>query len=148
MALYCYRQFFGSFYCIPAPELGTLNIVINFQFRKIYLNAAEAGFKLGGDYAVKGLGYLNEIVSRANPNKSVSADEFTLERILKERRKELVGEGLALYDYTRNKLPVDRNETGGWHLNTISPDAVVIEYNDPRHAVPIPQTEVDANPNL
>lgn len=120
------------------------------RLSEIYLNAAEAGFKLGTDLNTA-RGYLNAIVSRANPNKSVSADEFTLERILKERRKELVGEGLALYDYTRNKLQIRRDEPGNWHLNTLAPEnsnAVVIEYNDLRHAVPIPQTEIDANPNI
>lgn len=39
---------------------------------------------------------LNAIVSRANPAKSVKESELSLERILKERRKELVGEGHAL----------------------------------------------------
>lgn len=118
------------------------------RLSEIYLNAAEAGFKLGGEYKSKALEYLNAIVSRANPKKSVSSDEFTLDKILKERRKELVGEGLAVYDYTRNKISVDRTETGGWHLASINPSAVVIKYNDSRHAVPIPQTEIDANPNL
>ena len=129
------------------PHDNNLCIV---RLSEIYLNAAEAGLKLGTNLNVA-LGYLNDIVSRANPTKSVSADEFTLERILKERRKELVGEGLALYDYTRNKLQIRRDEPGNWHLNTLAPEnanAVVIEYNDLRHAVPIPQTEIDANPNI
>lgn len=124
------------------------NNICILRLSEIYLNAAEAGFKLGGNYKTKALGYLNAIVRRANPSKTVSEGEFTLDRILKERRKELVGEGLAVYDYTRNKIPVDRTEVDGWHLNTINPSTVVIEYNDPRHAIPIPQTEVDANPNL
>ena len=88
---------------------------------------------------------LSEI--RANPNKSVSDAEFTLERVLKERRKELVGEGLAVYDYTRNKLTIER--VGGWHLiNLTSANATSIPYNDPRHATPIPQGEQDANGNI
>ena len=56
-----------------------------------------------------------------------------------------------MYDYTRNKLQIRRDEPGNWHLNTLAPEnsnAVVIEYNDLRHAVPIPQTEIDANPNI
>lgn len=129
------------------PHDNNLCIV---RLSEIYLNAAEAGLKLGTDLEVA-RGYLNDIVSRANPTKSVSADEFTLERVLKERRKELVGEGLALYDYTRNKLQIRRDEPGNWHLNTLDPknsNAIVIEYNDLRHAVPIPQTEIDANNNI
>ena len=70
-----------------------------------------------------------------------------MERILKERRKELVGEGLALYDYTRNKLTIKRE--GGWHLNTVKDgQADLIAPNDLRLALPIPQTEIDSNPNM
>ena len=127
------------------PRDNNLCIV---RLSEIYLNAAEAGFKLGGDKSSKGREYLNEIVSRrTNPAKTVEAAEFTLERILKERRKELVGEGLALYDYTRNKLTIKRE--GGWHLNTIKDaQANSIAPNDLRLALPIPQTEIDANPNM
>ena len=59
----------------------------------------------------------------------------------------LVGEGLAVYDYTRNKLPVERK--GSWHLTSLDTSgAYTIQPNDSRLAIPIPQTEIDANPNL
>lgn len=89
--------------------------------------------------------YLNAIVTRANPAKSVTSADLSLERILKERRKELVGEGHAFFDYMRNDKSVDRS--GGWHL-TMPEDARVIAPSDPRVALPIPQTEIDANPNI
>ena len=111
---------------------------------EIYLNAAEAAFKLGK--RSEALGYLNQIVSRANPNKSVSDSELSLERILKERRKELVGEGHAFFDYMRNNIPVIRK--GGWHLPQLPTDVQVINASDPRVALPIPQSEIDANPNI
>lgn len=117
------------------------------RLSEIYLNAAEAGLKLGGEYTEPARGYLNAIVSRANPAKSVEAGDFTLQRILKERRKELVGEGLALYDYTRNGLTINRD--GGWHLISLdAADARAIPANDPRLALPIPQSEIDANSNI
>lgn len=127
------------------PRDNNLCIV---RLSEIYLNAAEAGFKLGGEKASKGREYLNDIVSRrTNPSKTVEEGDFTLERILKERRKELVGEGLALYDYTRNKLTIKRE--GGWHLNTVKDgQADLIAPNDLRLALPIPQTEIDSNPNM
>ena len=93
----------------------------------------------------KALTYLNAIVTRANPAKSVTSADLSLERILKERRKELVGEGHAFFDYMRNGKSVDRS--GGWHL-TMPEDARVIAPSDPRVALPIPQTEIDANPNI
>lgn len=127
------------------PRDNNLCIV---RLSEIYLNAAEAGWQLKGEKATKGREYLNEIVSRrTQPSQTVEEGEFTLERILKERRKELVGEGLALYDYTRNKLTVNRE--GGWHLSTIKDgQADHIAYNDLRLALPIPQAEIDANPNM
>ena len=48
-------------------------------------------------------------------------------------------------DYMRNGKSVDRS--GGWHL-TMPEDARVIAPSDPRVALPIPQTEIDANPNI
>lgn len=120
------------------------NDICILRLSEIYLNAAEAAFKLP-DQTDKSLKYLNAIVSRANPAKSVAEDELSLERILKERRKELVGEGHAFFDYMRNGLSVIRS--GGWHL-PLPQDVRVITPSDPRVVLPIPQAEIDANPNM
>lgn len=123
------------------------NDICVIRLSEVYLNAAEAAYKLGDAASLlEARTYLNAIVSRANPAKSVSESELTLERILKERRKELVGEGLAFFDYLRNGKPVNR--TGGWHLTSIPADAAVISPTDLRIALPIPQAEIDANPNM
>ena len=122
------------------------NDICIIRLSEVYLNAAEAAFKLGGAENLKfSLDCLNAIVSRANPVKSVGESELSLERILKERRKELVGEGHAFFDAMRNGLPVSR--TGGWHLPSVS-GAAVITPSDLRVALPIPQAEIDANPNM
>lgn len=122
------------------------NDICIIRLSEVYLNAAEAAFKLGNPEQLKfSLDCLNAIVSRANPSKSVMASELSLERILKERRKELVGEGHAFFDAMRNGLSVSR--TGGWHLSSVS-GAAVIAPSDPRVALPIPQAEIDANPNM
>lgn len=122
------------------------NDICVIRLSEVYLNAAEAAFKLGGEHLGEARTYLNAIVSRANPAESVSEKELTLERILKERRKELVGEGLALFDYLRNGKSVSRQ--GGWHLLSLPVDAVTIAPSDLRLALPIPQAEIDANPNM
>lgn len=123
------------------------NDICVIRLSEVYLNAAEAAFKLGGgEHLTKARTYLNAIVSRANPEKSVSEQELTLERILKERRKELVGEGLAFFDYLRNGKSV--NHKGGWHLLSVPANAVTIAPSDLRIALPIPQAEIDANPNM
>ena len=56
------------------------------RLSEVYLNAAEAAFKIGN--TEKALTYLNAIVTRANPAKSVTSADLSLERILKERRKD------------------------------------------------------------
>lgn len=94
-------------------------------------------------------GYLNDIISRRTTDTSqqVSTETFTLDRILKERRKELVGEGEVFYDYLRNGLAIERK--GSWHLETLkASNAQKIEATDLRIALPIPQSEIDANPNI
>ena len=116
------------------------------RLSEVYLNAAEAAFKLGGaENLAFSLDCLNAMESRVVPAESVQASELSLERILKERRKELVGEGHAFFDAMRNDLPVTR--TGGWHLPSVA-GAAVITPSDLRVALPIPQTEIDANPNM
>ncbi|MGL4292398.1 MAG: RagB/SusD family nutrient uptake outer membrane protein [Bacteroidales bacterium] len=114
------------------------------RLSEVYLNAAEAAFKSGNNTLAAQ--YLNAIVTRANPARSVTAGEVSLEGILLERRKELVGEGHAFFDYIRNGKNITRK--GGWHLSSIPTDAVMIQPTDNRIALPIPQTEMDANPNM
>lgn len=123
------------------PQDNNLCVI---RLSEVYLNAAEAAFKLGK--RSEALNYLNAIVSRANPDLSVSDSDLSLARILKERRKELVGEGHAFFDYMRNNMPVVRK--GGWHLPQLPVDAQTINASDPRVALPIPQNEIDANPNI
>lgn len=120
------------------------NDICVIRLSEVYLNAAEAAFKLGGAHLQEAQNYLNAIVTRANPTKSVSG--ITLDRILKERRKELVGEGHTFFDYIRNNQSMVRQ--GGWHLTELPSDAQVINPTDLRIALPIPQSEMDANPNM
>ena len=66
------------------------------RLAEVYLNAAEAAFKLNDKATAQT--YLNAIVKRANNSKSVALADVTLERILLERAKELVGEGHRFFD--------------------------------------------------
>lgn len=124
------------------PQDNNLCVV---RLSEVYLNAAEAAFKLGGDHLDEALVYLNAIVTRSNPDKSVDAAGLTLERILQERRRELVGEGHAFFDYLRNGKAIVRS--GGWHLPEVTQAASILP-SDPRVALPVPQAEVDANPGI
>ena len=88
------------------------NNYVIFRLSEVYLNAAEAGVKIGGASAVKGLNYLNAIVQRANPVKEVTAAEYTLDRVLEERSKELIGEGHRFFDMLRNGKTIVRKGPG------------------------------------
>lgn len=113
------------------------------RLSEVYLIAAEAGYKTGGEYTSTALGYLNEIVSRANPDKEVSVVEFNTERVLLERRKELVGEGHRFFDALRNGVKLIRK--GGYHL-TGAPEE--IDWNYYKCVLPIPAAQFQLNPEM
>jgi hypothetical protein len=63
--------------------------------------------------------------------------------VIKERRKEFVGEGHRQFDALRNNETINRS--GGWHIPNLIDE--VKSYNrDYFHAIlPIPRYEMDAN---
>jgi len=118
--------------------------VIVFRLSEAYLNAAEAAAKLNqNDKALK---YLNAIVNRANPDKSVEGT-ITLEMVLNERRKELFGEGHRAFDLLRNGITIYRTEDA-YNGMFLSDHARVIDWNNFRCILPIPIGEVETNPNI
>ena len=82
-----------------------------------------------------------------NPASDGQLIRIPIPPLSEERRKELVGEGEIFYDYLRNGLAIERK--GSWHLETLKAfNAQKIEATDLRIALPIPQSEIDANPNI
>lgn len=86
------------------------------RLSEAYLNAAEAAAKLtaaGSDRNAEAIQYLDAIVNRANPDKHVDESAtVTVDQVLEERSKELVGEGHRMFDLLRNgKLVVRKSET-------------------------------------
>lgn len=128
-------------------DVKTNNICI-IRLSEVYLNAAEAGLKVGGEARGKGLEYFRRLVSQRTSNAEQLIDDthFSIERILKERRKELVGEGLIYFDFLRTQTPIERK--GKWHLDLENYNASKILHTDKRVALPIPQPEIDVNPNI
>lgn len=124
------------------------NDICIIRLAEVYLNAAEAGLKEGGAAKDQGLQYLNQLIAlrTTNAGQQVAPGDFSVARILKERRKELVGEGLIYFDYLRTQTPIERR--GGWHLDLSLYNSNVIVHTDPRVALPIPQSEIDANPGI
>lgn len=136
---YWLMKYPGTSYDVPSVE----NNYMIFRLSEVYLIAAEAGVKAGGEYRTPALGYLNDIVSRANPDNSVSDSEFTLDRVLKERRKELVGEGHRYFDALRNNRTIIRK--GGWHLEG-APEEINWDYT--KCILPIPKEQFQMNPDM
>jgi len=109
----------GAIEKYPGPSATAASVAHNLpliRMSEVYLIAAEAGVKLNGSERAKALEYLNTIVKRGNPANSVSDGDFTLDRVLTERRKELVAEGHRYFDLMRNGLPVKRG-ANGYHMD-------------------------------
>ena len=119
------------------------------RLSEAYLNAAEAAFKTND--AEKAAVYLNAIVQRANPEKSVDAATLTLDRIMKERRLELVAEGHRMYDAVRDGGKVHRQDvnTGGQQTKTRHNTSYMeYDWNFAKIVLPIPAHEIETNPNM
>ncbi len=127
-----------------SPSYSYSNIPV-LRISEAYLIAAEAAVKLN-DKANAAL-YLNAIVTRANPAKSVTAAEVDLDRVLLERRKELVGEGHRLYDAMRNNKKIIR--AGKSHNSSLlTPEKKEFDWNYNFILMPIPKDEMRTNPNI
>ncbi len=136
------RPVYLNKYTGPDPDVRTANIPL-IRMAEAYLNAAESAVKLNNND--KAIEYLEPVVKRANPANSVTGT-VTLERVIKERRKEFVGEGHRQFDALRNNETITR--IGGWHVSGLITE-VQSYTRDYFHAIlPIPRYEMDANKNM
>lgn len=109
---------------------------------EMYLIEAEAEARLGNETPAKAA--LLEIQKRANVATEITTNtgEALIAEILKERDKELYGEGHKFFDLLRTKTPIDRTASiSHWAK-------VKLEPGDNKLVLPIPQAEIDANPVL
>ena len=108
------------------------------RMSEIYLIAAEAS--LPGNEA-DALMYVNYVTARRNATPIASTGAQLFEDIIEERRKELAFEGDRYMDLQRLMRDVVRS-------NNYPAAARLIEYSNFRRILPIPQGELDANPNI
>lgn len=119
------------------------------RLSEAYLNAAEAAAKLtaaGNDHNAEAAEYLHAIVNRANPAKSVdAATTVSVDKVLDERRKELVGEGHRMFDLLRNGKAVERVKASNKALSktkhTCSDEFMTIGLDNYKIVLPIPLAE-------
>lgn len=103
-----------------------------FRLAELYLTRAEANFREGTTVGATPVEDINRIRLRVGlPVRS----SLTLEQILAERRLELAHEGHSIHDVKRTRGSVTEGTT-------------TYPFNDQRMVFPIPQREIDANPNL
>ncbi len=125
---------------IMSSKWGKFDANINvIRLAEMILVRAEANFRKGGSpIGTDPLNDINAIRARAG----VSAwDDLTLDRIWEERYREMCFEGRLLEDIRRFKkdvvIPPGYSDSG-----------TALPWNDPRMILPIPQREMDVNPNL
>lgn len=111
--------------------------------------------------AIIALNQLRTARGAATPDLSTLSKDDLVEEILRERRKELWGEGFSLTDIIRRQKAVNRREypqksitvngvtvkTQG-HTSTKLPDGSVHTPNSKYYLFAIPQNEQNTNPNL
>jgi tetratricopeptide (TPR) repeat protein len=108
------------------------------RYAEVLLNRAEAQAKLGNFSAA--LSDVNLIRSARGASALTSV---TVDGVLEERRRELAFEGHRLFDLTRNGKGVNRIEN-----SNLGGAPSVIEFNDTKIILPIPEREIDINPSL
>lgn len=120
-----------------------INNIRIIRLSEIYLNAAEAALRKSSVDQASANTYLNAIRKRANPDASdITA---TIDNVLKERRKELAGEGHRFFDIMRLGLKVTR--TGG--RNFLNADeAITVGWDEPLCVLPVPRREININPDI
>lgn len=131
-------------------NLRNVTIVPIIRLSEVYLTAAECAFR--NNDKTKAVEYLNELVKNRTTTVAslATVDNITLERILIERRKELIGEGQRYFDALRNNETITRYTSEadkGWH-KTLSKDAQSFNRDYFKAIAAIPQAEINANPNI
>ena len=122
-----------------------INNIPLIRLSEVYLIAAEAALSKTTPDQTAANTYLNAIISRRNTTRgTVTA---TIDEILTERRLELVGEGHRFHDMMRLDLTVVRSVTDGWHVGLI-PDSRTFDRTYYRTIFAVPQSEMNANPNM
>lgn len=131
-------------------NLRNVTIVPIIRLSEVYLTAAECAFR--NNDKTKAVEYLNSLVKNRTTTVAslATVDNITLDRILIERRKELIGEGQRYFDALRNNETITRYTSEadkGWH-KTLSKEAQSFNRDYFKAIAAIPQAEINANPNI
>jgi hypothetical protein len=134
-------------YKFPNAENADRDNLKVLRLSEIYLIAAEAAARTNDETTA--LGYLNDLMDERDPGFTYSSTGAQLiSDIITERRKELAFEGDRLFDLNRLKLPINRIANAGSIPAGPGNSKLNIPYPDDLRIAPIPQNEIQLNPNL
>jgi len=109
---------------------------------EMYLIEAEAEANLTNWTEAQDALYVVQVRAIPTAVKSTNSGQPLLDEIYLERRKELIGEGHRVHDICRRNEDLQRG-VSAW------PDVIkTISANNWKFVFPIPQDEIDANPNV
>lgn len=115
------------------PALNWSNNVREIRYADVLLMAAEA-FARSGD-ETKGKQYLNQVRQRVNVQPLSGSGQVLLDRIYRERQRELATEGHRFFDLVRTGKAAEELEDRGFTPNK-------------NELLPIPQSEIDITEGL
>ncbi len=123
------------------PDKDEVKVI---RLSEVYLIAAEAAYQTGDEPLART--YLNAVATQRDASFAgyTSSGADLLSDILLERRKELAFEGHRYWDLARYNLDVMRVNIAGNYPGV----PLVIPATYFRRILPIPQAELDANPNI
>jgi starch-binding outer membrane protein, SusD/RagB family len=133
--LYTYNESTGKIRMTGKYPNLTANIRV-IRYAEVVLNYAEALAQTGAGNALE---VLNMIPSRRGAS---LYEEATVENVLAERRKELALEGHRFFDLVRNEKDILKVDSRQTFIGDKIP------YGSTLLPFPIPQSEVNANPNI
>ena len=123
-----------------------VNLAKPFRISEQYLILAEAYARSGN--SPQAFTVLNQIREKRIPGYVGNQAGDVLEEIFEERIKELIGEGFYWTDLKRFEKPMQRGEAqAGAPIRPIN-NEMHRDASDYRWVWPIPQEELDANPNI
>lgn len=136
------------------PDGRFQNEPVVFRIAEMYLIAAEAYAKMGN--VEEGANYLNELQATRIEyfeDKAYASAEDLMQEVKNERRREFAVEGTRLIDLKRWHDPIIRgDEVQSMEIchfpGNKSTTNLYVPANDPRMTWPIPQQEIDANPQI
>ncbi len=126
-------------YPSSGADIGTDNLPV-IRLSEVYLNRAEARANLGDEAgAIEDLMTIRRRAWPDAPDVTASGQDL-LEEIYKERRIELCFEGHRIFDITRHKKDLVRNDC--------TAPVCTVPYPSNLFILPIPFEEVNVNPNI